>query len=90
MDENASPEPLLIEQARQVLELIETPLLYARVDGVEVEGRFMLMELELIEPFLFFGADSQSAPRFARALTSFRDNVMTSNSQRRISVAACN
>ena len=27
--------------------------LYARVDAVEVDGQFLLMELELIEPFLY-------------------------------------
>ena len=29
--------------------------LYARVDGISRDGAFLLMELELIEPNLFFG-----------------------------------
>jgi len=33
--------------------------LYARVDGVIKEGRFLLMELELIEPLLFLSATEQ-------------------------------
>lgn len=44
-----------IEQARFVLEQIpfeEVPL-YARVDGVLRDGQLILMELELIEPYLF-------------------------------------
>lgn len=90
LEDNVSPTSSLIEQARQIVESVEAPLLYARVDGVEVEGGFMLMELELIEPFLFFGANSQSVGRFAQAFTSFRDTVMTANRRRRISVAACN
>jgi hypothetical protein len=90
LEENVSPRSSLIEQARHIVEFIDAPLLYARVDGVEVDERFMLMELELIEPFLFFSADSQSVARFAQTLSSFRETVMTSNRQQRISVAACN
>ncbi len=90
LEENVSPKSSLIEQARQIVESVEAPLLYARVDGVEVDGRFMLMELELIEPFLFFSANSESVTRFAQALTSFRETVMAAKQQRRISVAACN
>jgi glutathione synthase/RimK-type ligase-like ATP-grasp enzyme len=90
LEENVSPKSSLIERAQQIVEFIDGPLLYARVDGVEVDGRFMLMELELIEPFLFFNADSQSVARFAQALTSVRHPVMTANGQRPISVAACN
>ena len=33
---------------------IEGPWLYARVDVVEMDGRLVLMELELTEPSLFF------------------------------------
>ena len=71
-----TPSDALIEQARQVLikagEVTgrATPL-YARVDGVEsqLEGQFLLMELELIEPVLFFAAKPDHAPQqFARAL----------------------
>jgi glutathione synthase/RimK-type ligase-like ATP-grasp enzyme len=47
------------------------PLLYARVDGIYAGGRFLLMELELIEPELFFGADPDAPERFADALLAF-------------------
>ena len=44
--------------------------IYARVDGVVDEGRFLLMELELIEPALFL-ADHPAAPsRFADAIAN--------------------
>ena len=44
---------------------------YARVDGFKREGRFQLVELELIEPYLFFEhADSGAPLRFARAILS--------------------
>ena len=41
---------------------------YARVDGVVSGGRFMLMELELIEPSLFLAAQPHAAERFAHLL----------------------
>ncbi|MEO6800305.1 MAG: hypothetical protein ABI178_10245 [Rhodanobacter sp.] len=46
---------------------------YARVDGVIGEGRFLLMELELIEPFLFLADETQAAERFARQLAARLD-----------------
>jgi glutathione synthase/RimK-type ligase-like ATP-grasp enzyme len=54
----------------QILALVPEPLLYARVDGVESGGRFLLMELELIEPRLFFVAAPDAAPRFAAAVAA--------------------
>jgi glutathione synthase/RimK-type ligase-like ATP-grasp enzyme len=39
---------------------------YVRVDGVICEGQFLIMELELIEPFLHLGAHPQAAERLAR------------------------
>jgi hypothetical protein len=70
--EDAQPTSRLVEQARLVVELVEEPLLYARVDAVEVGGRLMLMELELIEPALFFGADPRSPGRLADAIISIQ------------------
>lgn len=41
---------------------------YARVDGVVVDGRFWLMELEMIEPHLFLAHRPEAALRFAEGL----------------------
>lgn len=41
---------------------------YARVDGVVVDGRFRLMELEMIEPALFLSNRPDAAERFAENL----------------------
>lgn len=38
---------------------------YVRVDGVLCSGRFLIMELEMIEPFLHLDAHPQAAERFA-------------------------
>jgi glutathione synthase/RimK-type ligase-like ATP-grasp enzyme len=56
------------EQCASILDLIDEPLLYARVDGLDLDGTFTLMELELIEPELFFRNDPQAAARLADTL----------------------
>lgn len=53
--------------AARRLELAEPPL-YARVDGVVAGDRFLLMELELIEPALYFSLAPGSEARLAEAL----------------------
>jgi glutathione synthase/RimK-type ligase-like ATP-grasp enzyme len=62
------PPPAIVEQARRVLSHTDGPLLYARVDGIERDGRFVLMELEINEPFLYIGSSSGAANRFADAI----------------------
>jgi len=68
---SAIPPTPLIEEAARIISLIEEPLLFARVDGVEVDGRLLLMELELIEPLLFLSYDEEAPQRFASAIVSF-------------------
>ena len=58
----------LVGQAHQVIDRIDNDLLYARVDGIERKRQLFLMELELIEPYLFFELDQWAAGRFADAL----------------------
>ena len=64
----STPSGRVIDAARDILSLESSPLLYARVDGVERAGRFMLMELEINEPYLFIGYSSGAADRFADAI----------------------
>lgn len=63
------PPDHLIKQAHAILDLIDAPLLYARVDGVESDGGFVLMELELIEPVFFFRHSPEAAQRFSKHLS---------------------
>ncbi len=65
-----TPPPALVEAARQVLAQVDGPTLYARVDLIEIDGRGVLMELELIEPWLFFQHDAGSYERFRQALAA--------------------
>lgn len=60
-------EEKLIEQASSVLDKVDGPLLYARIDGVVIDGDFHLMELELAEPYLFFGSHPEAPKRFVEA-----------------------
>lgn len=62
------PPQRLINQAEEVVRSVKEPLLYARVDGVEVGEELMLMELELVDPVLFFARDAGAAGRFADAV----------------------
>jgi glutathione synthase/RimK-type ligase-like ATP-grasp enzyme len=64
----ARPHPRVVAEALAIVALLPAPWLYARVDACEVEGVPVLMELELIEPTLFFHADPAAAARFAEAL----------------------
>ncbi|MBK9736066.1 MAG: hypothetical protein IPO92_14350 [Saprospiraceae bacterium] len=47
------PDKHLIDTAQSIVNFIQDDLLYARVDGIIVNGEFYLMELELIEPDLY-------------------------------------
>ena len=61
----------LVATAHNVVSLVEPQPAYVRADFVRDDaGRFLLMELELIEPSLYFRADPESAARFAEALVS--------------------
>jgi glutathione synthase/RimK-type ligase-like ATP-grasp enzyme len=55
----------IIKQAEKILALISGPLIYTRIDGIIVKNQFYLMELELIEPVLFFKQEPEAAVRFA-------------------------
>ena len=65
------PEPPegALELAGQVFAAIDEPLLYARIDTVpDADGRWLLMEAELIEPDFYLGADPRQGAAFARAV----------------------
>lgn len=67
--ERAAEAPSAVREAatRAIAALEDIPL-YARVDGVESGGQFLLMELELIEPALFLGFAAHAPHRFAKTV----------------------
>ena len=66
--ETAPPPPALVEQAQALMDALDLRSTYARVDGTEVEGGLMVMELEVIEPELFFDRHPAAAARLADAV----------------------
>ncbi|HUH32542.1 MAG TPA: hypothetical protein VLZ28_01235, partial [Daejeonella sp.] len=65
------PEPApahLLRSAEEYVKQFAQGCLYARVDGLEINGEFVLMELELIEPFLFMFTNQDSYQNYYNAL----------------------
>lgn len=75
----APPPPGILGQATDALRVCRTlpggegEMLYARVDGVVLGDRFVVVEVELIEPSLFFAQDPASPGRFVRELSRLLD-----------------
>jgi glutathione synthase/RimK-type ligase-like ATP-grasp enzyme len=66
--ESVEVEPALVEQARACVLAAPSLPVYARVDGVVKDGRFLLMELEVFEPLMFLAKHPEAPGRFARAV----------------------
>jgi glutathione synthase/RimK-type ligase-like ATP-grasp enzyme len=58
----------VVAAARTIVAQAPDRWLYARVDGVEAGRRFVLVELEMLEPSMFFNADRAAPSRFAEAV----------------------
>ena len=61
----AVPDPWLVRAAQGVLSCAPEATSYARVDGCVVDGHFRVMELELLEPTLYFTEGPAAADRLA-------------------------
>lgn len=57
----------MLTTARHCLAALPEDVLYARIDLVRHENEFAVMEIELIEPSLYFNMDTESAQRFVDA-----------------------
>lgn len=67
-----APDAGAVALAEQVLAAVDVPLLYARIDMVpDADGRWLLMEAELIEPDFYLGVDPAQGAGFVRALHDF-------------------
>lgn len=67
-----APEPALVQAGERVLRALGRTLLYARVDLVRANGGdgYWLMEVELVEPALYFRFAPESTALFAQALNA--------------------
>ncbi|MFN4084986.1 MAG: RimK family alpha-L-glutamate ligase [Spirosomataceae bacterium] len=68
------PDQSQMAAAKRALKAVPSDFLYARVDGVMVSGAFWLMEIELIEPDLYFEFDPNIAHRLVQALAQKIEN----------------
>lgn len=64
---SVAPEKALLDMAIKLNSDLTPAPLYSRLDFVRSESGFAIMEVELIEPSLYFNMDVNSADRFARA-----------------------
>lgn len=62
------PSAELLAVGDKIISSVDDDLLYARVDLVPYENKFALMELELIEPALYFRTDDKAVDNFSKAL----------------------
>ena len=62
-----TPNANIIETAQSILSQFPGDMLYARVDGIIRNNAFVLMEIELIEPHLFFEFCEKTKERFVDA-----------------------
>lgn len=70
------PEAALLTTADQVMQLIEPIPVYARADFVRgQDGRFLVMELELIEPSMYLRMNAEAPWRFAEAFDDYVTNM---------------
>lgn len=70
------PESVLIEAADRVLALVTPVPVYARCDLLRgPDGRFLLMELELIEPSMYLRMHADAPERFAAAFDQYVSSV---------------
>lgn len=69
------PSEESIKVAKNVLDHVPEPTLYARVDMINIKGSLFLMELELTEPHLFLLEEPQAVSRFTKAVCQFLTNT---------------
>lgn len=67
-----APEARLLAAANKIMGLVAPSPVYARADFVRgPDGRFLVMELELIEPSMYLRMDPEAPGRFARAFDRY-------------------
>jgi glutathione synthase/RimK-type ligase-like ATP-grasp enzyme len=58
------PSPEMIQKAQKIVDTFQEDLLYARVDGILIDDELYLMEIECIEPDLYFNLSENAMERF--------------------------
>ncbi|MEB2775492.1 glutathione synthetase [Algoriphagus sp. D3-2-R+10] len=64
-----NPSESMLASCQALVNQYATDSLYVRVDGVEIDCTFYLMELEMIEPYLFLGISEQALINYKKAIS---------------------
>jgi glutathione synthase/RimK-type ligase-like ATP-grasp enzyme len=62
------PSEILIQKAQKIVNTFSDDLLYARVDGIIIENELHLMEIECLEPDLYFSLAEGSINKFVNSI----------------------
>lgn len=71
-----TPDEKHVESATAYVQQFAKGCLYARVDGVIIKNELNLMELELIEPYLFLGSHPEGYENYYKALKSYQHDTI--------------
>jgi len=71
--QSITPCKELLTAAQKALQTIPEKVLYARIDLVQHQDEYQLMEIELIEPSLYFNLDEKAASKFALAFDKWME-----------------
>ncbi|REG94632.1 ATP-grasp domain-containing protein [Algoriphagus antarcticus] len=64
------PSMKMLDSCQNLMDKFGADTLYARVDGVACDGQFYLMELEMIEPYLFLDISSGALSNYKKAIAT--------------------
>ncbi|PZX53854.1 glutathione synthetase-like protein [Algoriphagus ratkowskyi] len=67
---SVEPSLKMLDSCQKLMDNFGKDTLYARVDGVDCAGEFFLMELELIEPYLFLDISIEALANYKRAIAT--------------------
>ncbi|MGV3696276.1 ATP-grasp domain-containing protein [Flavobacterium sp.] len=65
---SVNPDSELLHQAQAIVNTFGEKLLYARVDGIIIDNKLHLMEIECIEPDLYFNLSADAQKNFVNAI----------------------
>jgi glutathione synthase/RimK-type ligase-like ATP-grasp enzyme len=68
------PNEILIQEAQKIVNTFAEDLLYARVDGIIIENELHLMEVECLEPDLYFNLAEGSINKFVDSILELIKN----------------
>ena len=68
--EQIIPSSKMLKSAQDLVGNFAADTLYARVDGVQCNDEFYLMELELIEPYLFLDISEEALSNYKKAIAA--------------------